>query len=339
MVLGIKPKPKHSGRRSVRKDIAKVRNLLSAKIAHIHETAGKNASKGVELYIAEAFVKYIVADPNIASAISNRETRGAIGLWKTVDVKKSIAKTLKLKMWRNRAISKGFDRKGFEIKLIKENFNDAVRGLRYKSERSKNKTRGGKRGVGVNTKEINWFDWLLNPSHGVVAGYSVWPGLGKSSEFMASRGLLSSRSGTHTMVNAGSFAIKNWLPRKTDAPNLVDNFIKKITPSAHKLFEAILLLDIKKKSSAIGGKRTGRELQVDNIDNNAAASQDPEEAEKKLQKEVMLNSYMRVIIKIYKASGRAGLVRQVGEANIDMAIKAIANWESKQIHVGNSRRK
>ncbi len=261
----------------------------------ILETAGVNASKAVEKYIAEEFVKYALKDPNIASAMNNNEQlRGALGLWKSSDIKKSIVKSLSRNLWKNRKAAEGKERKKFEIGFIKQNFNTAIKSLYYISKRSPDKTRGGKRGVGINAKKIDWFDWLVNPSHGKVMGYSVWPGLGKSAEIQ------SSRSGTHTMINGGSFAIKNWLPRKTDiGDRLVNEFVKKIKGNADSLFNELLSRQIGKKAKK--EKRVREEIYA-NIENMAES--DNYNSGSRIEAIDKRNQDMEILSNILKKGGR-----------------------------------
>lgn len=321
MVLEISLKQRLFGRKSVAK-LKDINKKIKERANKILETAGINASKAVEKYIAEEFVKYALKDPNIASAMNNNEQiRGALGLWKSTDIKKSIVKSLSRNLWKNRKAAEGKERKKFEIGFIKQNFNTAIKSLYYISKRSPKKTKGGKRGVGINAKKIDWFDWLVNPSHGKVMGYSVWPSLGKSAE------IESSRSGTHTMRNGGSFAIKNWLPRKTDiGDRLVDAFVKKIKGNAESLFKELLSRKLGKKAEKEKGRV--RELKYENIDDIADSNN--YDSGSRSEANDRQNEQKLIIYTVFKKGGREGLKmfaisqglsEDVVPALVDMAVK------------------
>lgn len=324
MVLEISLKQRPFGRKSVAK-LKDINKSIKERANKILETAGINASKAVEKYIAEEFVKYALKDPNIASAMNNNEQiRGALGLWKSTDIKKSIVKSLSRNLWKNRKAAEGKERKKFEIGFIKQNFNTAIKSLYYISKRSPKKTRGGKRGVGINEKKIDWFDWLVNPSHGKVMGYSVWPGLGKSAEIQ------SSRSGTHTMVNGGSFAIKNWLPRKTDiGDRLVNEFVKKIKGNADSLFNELLSKQLGKKAKK--EKERIREKSFENIEQFAES--DNYDSGTRSEANDRQNQQIEIISNILKKGGRDQLAiyalsNGLSEKDVPALVNMIMNYRN-----------
>lgn len=228
-------------------------------ISRLMKRAVNVAARKTAAYLANRFREFVMDDPNIKQAMNDLELRGALGLRKNTRVEDLIFKKARafFKVEINQSGSEGTVRFKNASSLDK-----IASSISYISKRSFLSPYSDKKVKKSTSQKINWFEWLLRPSTGNIQGYSVWPGLGNNQslspkleplkdtilENVAKR----SRSGTHTMLFGGSFAIKSWVKRKKDI-NIDVEFVKDANEEAAQYFRIALQEQVLK----YGGNKRG----------------------------------------------------------------------------------
>jgi len=228
-------------------------------ISRLMKRAVNVAAKKTASYLANRFREFVMNDPNIKQAMNDLELRGALGLRKESKVEDLIFKKARafFKVEINQNGTDGTVR--FKNATSLDKISSSIF---YISKRSFLSPYSDQKVKKSTPQKINWFEWLLRPSKGNIQGYSVWPGVGNNQslspklqplkdtilENVAKR----SRSGTHTMLFGGSFAIKSWVNRKKDI-NIDVEFVKTANEEAAQYFRVALQEQVLK----YGGNKRG----------------------------------------------------------------------------------
>ncbi len=228
-------------------------------ISRLMKRAVNVAARKTAAYLANRFREFVMDDPNIKQAMNDLELRGALGLRKNTRVEDLIFKKARafFKVEINQSGSEGTVRFKNASSLDK-----IASSISYISKRSFLSPYSDKKVKKSTSQKINWFEWLLRPSTGTIQGYSVWPGLGNNQSLNPKLAPLKdtilenvakrSRSGTHTMLFGGSFAIKSWVKRKKDI-NIDVEFVKDANEEAAQYFRVALQEQVLK----YGGNKRG----------------------------------------------------------------------------------
>ena len=215
-------------------------------ISRLMKRAVNVAAKKTAAYLANRFREYVMDDPNIKQAMNDLELRGALGLRKNTRVEDLIFKRARafFKVEVNQSGTEGTVRFKNATSLDK-----IASSIYYISKRSFLTPYSDQKVKKSSPQKINWFEWLLRPSTGKIEGYSVWPGIGNNQSLSPKLEPLKdtilqnvakrSRSGTHTMLFGGSFAIKSWVKRKKDI-NIDAEFVKTANEEAAQYFRVAL---------------------------------------------------------------------------------------------------
>ena len=215
-------------------------------ISRLMKRAVNVAAKKTAAYLANRFREYVMDDPNIKQAMNDLELRGALGLRKNTRVEDLIFKKARafFKVEVNQSGTEGTVRFKNATSLDK-----IASSIYYISKRSFLTPYSDQKVKKSSPQKINWFEWLLRPSTGKIEGYSVWPGIGNNQSLSPKLEPLKdtilqnvakrSRSGTHTMLFGGSFAIKSWVKRKKDI-NIDAEFVKTANEEAAQYFRVAL---------------------------------------------------------------------------------------------------
>ena len=228
-------------------------------ISRLMKRAVNVAARKTAAYLANRFREFVMDDPNIKQAMNDLELRGALGLRKNTRVEDLIFKKARtfFKVEINQSGSEGTVRFKNASSLDK-----IASSISYISKRSFLSPYSDQKVKKSTPQKINWFEWLLRPSTGNIQGYSVWPGLGNNQSLNPKLAPLKdtilenvakrSRSGTHTMLFGGSFAIKSWVKRKKDI-NIDTEFVKNVNEEAAQYFKIALQEQVLK----YGGNKRG----------------------------------------------------------------------------------
>lgn len=228
-------------------------------ISRLMKRATNVAAKKTAAFLANRFREFVMDDPNIKQAMNDLELRGALGLRKNAKIEDLIFKKARafFKVEINQSGSEGTVRFKNASSLDK-----IASSISYVSKRSFLNPYSDKKVKRSSAQKINWFEWLLRPSIGNIQGYSVWPGLGNNQSLNPKLAPLKdtileniakrSRSGTHTMLFGGSFAIKSWVKRKKDI-NIDTEFVKTANEEAAQYFRVALQEQVLK----YGGNKRG----------------------------------------------------------------------------------
>lgn len=228
-------------------------------ISRLMKRAVNVAARKTAAYLANRFREFVMDDPNIKQAMNDLELRGALGLRKNTRVEDLIFKKARafFKVEINQSGSEGTVRFKNASSLDK-----IASSISYISKRSFLSPYSDQKVKKSTPQKINWFEWLLRPSTGNIQGYSVWPGLGNNQSLNSKLTPLKdtilenvakrSRSGTHTMLFGGSFAIKSWVKRKKDI-NIDTEFVKNVNEEAAQYFRVALQEQVLK----YGGNKRG----------------------------------------------------------------------------------
>lgn len=231
----------------------------SGAISRLMKRAVNVAARKTAAYLANRFREFVMDDPNIKQAMNDLELRGALGLRKNTRVEDLIFKKARafFKVEINQSGSEGTVRFKNASSLDK-----IASSISYISKRSFLSPYSDQKVKKSTPQKINWFEWLLRPSTGNIQGYSVWPGLGNNQSLNPKLAPLKdtilenvakrSRSGTHTMLFGGSFAIKSWVKRKKDI-NIDVEFVKDANEEAAQYFRVALQEQVLK----YGGNKRG----------------------------------------------------------------------------------
>lgn len=239
-------------------------------ISRLMKRAVNVAAKKTAAYLANRFREYVMDDPNIKQAMNDLELRGALGLRKNTRVEDLIFKRARafFKVEVNQSGTEGTVRFKNATSLDK-----IASSISYISKRSFLTPYSDQKVKKSSPQKINWFEWLLRPSTGNIQGYSVWPGVGNNQSLSPKLEPLKdtilqnvakrSRSGTHTMLFGGSFAIKSWVKRKKDI-NIDAEFVKTANEEAAQYFrvalqEQVLKYGANKRGTITEGRAGGLE--------------------------------------------------------------------------------
>lgn len=239
-------------------------------ISRLMKRAVNVAARKTAAYLANKFRDYVMSDPNIKQAMNDLELRGALGLRKNTKVEDLIFKRARafFKVEVNQSGTEGTVRFKNATSLDK-----IASSIFYVSKRSFLTPYSDRKVKKSSPQKINWFEWLLRPSTGNIQGYSVWPGLGNNQSLSPKLEPLKdtilqnvakrSRSGTHTMLFGGSFAIKSWVKRKKDI-NIDAEFVKTANEEAAQYFrvalqEQVLKYGANKRGTITEGRAGGLE--------------------------------------------------------------------------------
>ena len=228
-------------------------------ISRLMKRAVNVAAKKTASYLANRFREFVMNDPNIKQAMNDLELRGALGLRKETKVEDLIFKKARafFKVEINQNGTDGTVR--FKNATSLDKISSSIF---YISKRSFLSPYSDQKVKKSTPQKINWFEWLLRPSKGNIQGYSVWPGVGNNQSLSPKLQPLKdtilqnvakrSRSGTHTMLFGGSFAVKSWVNRKKDI-NIDVEFVKTANEEAAQYFRVALQEQVLK----YGGNKRG----------------------------------------------------------------------------------
>jgi hypothetical protein len=246
-------------------------------ISRLMKRAVNVAAKKTAAYLANRFREYVMDDPNIKQAMNDLELRGALGLRKNTRVEDLIFKRARafFKVEVNQSGTEGTVRFKNATSLDK-----IASSISYISKRSFLTPYSDQKVKKSSPQKINWFEWLLRPSTGNIQGYSVWPGVGNNQSLSPKLEPLKdtilqnvakrSRSGTHTMLFGGSFAIKSWVKRKKDI-NIDVEFVKDANEEAAQYFrialqEQVLKYGANKRGTITEGRAAGPETRASAVE-------------------------------------------------------------------------
>ena len=228
-------------------------------ISRLMKRAVNVAAKKTASYLANRFREFVMNDPNIKQAMNDLELRGALGLRKESKVEDLIFKKARA-FFKVEINQNGTD--GTVRFKNATNLDKIASSISYVSKRSFLSPYSDQKVKKSTSQKINWFEWLLRPSKGNIQGYSVWPGVGNNQSLSPKLQPLKdtilqnvakrSRSGTHTMLFGGSFAIKSWVNRKKDI-NIDVEFVKTANEEAAQYFRVALQEQVLK----YGGNKRG----------------------------------------------------------------------------------
>lgn len=292
-------------------------------ISRLMKRAVNVAARKTAAYLANRFREFVMDDPNIKQAMNDLELRGALGLRKNTRVEDLIFKRARafFKVEINQSGSEGTVRFKNASSLDK-----IASSISYVSKRSFLSPYSDQKVKKSTPQKINWFEWLLRPSTGNIRGYSVWPGLGNNQslspkltplkdtilENVAKR----SRSGTHTMLFGGSFAIKSWVKRKKDI-NIDTEFVKNINEEAAQYFRVALQEQVLK----YGGNKRGviTEGRAGGLEERAvsrAAGPEVRASAVELAKQVL--DAAQKGLKTFMGKPISGLLALIGQINLNL---------------------